>query len=76
MEIPEFIDSEVINSPWFWIFFAASEISFLVGFKLAANGLFGVAAGAETYDIPFLTKLMILAIDPLIVYIISLKFFA
>lgn len=75
MELPGFIDEDIIYSFGYWLLTLGAWIAFLFGFKLAENGLFGIAAGEEVYSIGLLTKIFILLLTPVASYMVSLKFF-
>lgn len=69
MEIPDFIDADIVSSVGYWMITAGTWIAFLIGFKMADNGLFGVV-DAGGLGIPLLVKILLLILTPVISYFV------
>ena len=67
MEIPSWIDSDIINNPMYWLLTAGAEFALLIGFK--AQGWWGSGV-----TMPFFSKLGILLIIPIVSYFVVMKF--
>ena len=73
MELPSFIDEDIVYSIGFWILTLGTMIAFLIGFKL--SGVFGVVGSENEYNIPFMVKLLLILLTPVMAYLVSLKIF-
>lgn len=67
MELPEWIDSEVIGSPMYWVLTIGAEFALLLGFK--GQELWGTDIG-----MPWYAKLITLLLVPVASYFITKKF--
>jgi len=67
MEMPSWLDSEVIFSAPYWLLTGGAELALMIGFKLQSSW----GAGAT---MPFLSKVLVLALVPVAAYILALKF--
>lgn len=67
MDLPSFIDEDVLQNPMYWLLTFAAEIALLIGFK--AQSLWGTEIG-----MPIMTKIITLALVPLASYVIIKKF--
>lgn len=72
MELPGFLDEDIIYGFTFWILTLGTMVAFLIGFKL--SGAFGVVGSDAEYQIPFLVKLVLIALTPVIAYLVTMKF--
>ena len=66
MDLPEFIDTEVLYSPAFWIIGLLVTAGFIIGFKLTR--IWGGVGIEQQYSIPFYTKIILLLSSWLIAY--------
>lgn len=73
MELPSFLDEDIIYSIGFWTLTIGVWIAFLIGFKGADTGLFGISD--SPLNIPLFTKILLLVLTPVIAYIMSGRFF-
>ena len=73
MDLPEFIDTDIIYSVGYWLLTLGTMIAFLIGFKLA--GSFGVVGSEAEYQIPLMVRLLLLLLTPVLAYLVSLKIF-
>lgn len=73
MDLPEFIDTEIISSVGYWIITLGTMIALLIGFKLSAS--FGVVGSEVEYEIPIFIKLSLFLLTPVISYLVSMKVF-
>lgn len=74
MDIPEFIDTDIIHSPGFWLLTAGAWIAFLLGFKGADTGLFGLSSSGDAFQIDPIIKILIMLLTPVMAYLVSMKF--
>lgn len=65
MEIPSFLDEEVLTHPMYWLLTAGAEIALMIGFK--AQSAWGVGV------MPFWQIIMVLAFLPIATYIVMMK---
>lgn len=65
MELPSFIDEDVIYNPIYWLLTAGAELALMVGFKAQKYW------GAGT--IPFWNMILILILLPLMSYLVVKK---
>lgn len=69
MDIPEWIDEEIVGSVGYWIITVGVWIGFLLGFKGAEGGLFGLT-GDVGFGIPLWTQIVLMLVTPVISYIV------
>lgn len=66
MELPSFIDEEVITNPFYWMLTAGAELALLIGFKLQGSWSADIA-------MPFYSKLLTLILVPVACYFVTWK---
>lgn len=76
MDMPEWIDTDIIYSVGYWMLTIGTIIAFLLGFKMADGGLFGLVDSANAIVIPLWNKIILLLVTPIISYVVALKFFS
>lgn len=72
MDLPSFIDEDVVYSLTFWMLTLGTLVAFLIGFKLSTA--FGVVGSEAEYEIPLMIRLVLLLLTPIIAYIITGRF--
>jgi hypothetical protein len=69
MEVPSWLDEDIIASPAFWILGGGLTIAFLIGFKLqTSTDLLGVSQDALAMATPLWSKVIILIFAWIIAY--------
>lgn len=77
MDLPEWIDTDILYSFGYWAITGGTIVAFLLGFKLAGTGLLGVNAGAVDAGIGITlpVKIALILLTPLVSYLVALKIF-
>lgn len=63
MSLDDFLDTEILYSPVYWLLAGGAELALLIGFK--AQGLWNAGAG-----MPFFSKVVTLVAIPIVAYFI------
>lgn len=66
MEIPEWIDEDIIRNPMYWVLTAAAEFALIIGFRLQS-------AWSSGDVMPFWSMMFVLAVLPIASYFVTMK---
>lgn len=66
MEIPSWLDEDVIGNPMYWLLTAGAELALMIGFKLQSQW------GTEL-SMPIYSKIITLALIPVASYFVTMK---
>lgn len=72
MELPAFLEEDIIYGFGYWVLTIGALVALLLGFKFAGTGLLG----GDGQGIPLFTKVAMLGLTPIISYLLALKFFS